>query len=178
MIASGSLGAGPSVSVTIPGALIAAPGTYLLTMQGVCGQSVCQCRLFLVVEECPPGNTNELCGKAVVTCFPGFVNNTPSMGINTAMPAFGIVDVRDRSATSPGTYWAAASGANIYHPAHWNYTNTGLVFGIAIDNQQNFYLSSTTLYGCPSPTFNPFGPGGAAGNAVRRGASIYHHGHI
>jgi len=125
-------------------------------LTGMHSNWVCGCSGF--GEGCSKLDT--LCGKAVVTCFPGY---TAAGVLNTASPAFGIVDIRDRSLASLGAYWSAASGANIHHPAHWNATNVGLVFGIAIDKQHNFYLSSTTVYGCPSTSFNPFGPAGAAG---------------
>lgn len=128
-------------------------------LSGAHSNWVCGCSDF--GEGCSRVDT--LCGKAVVTCFPGWINGQYQNGVDLTSPAFGIVDIRDRSSAPTGAIWTAASGANIHHPPHWTAANVGMVFGIAIDKSHNFYLSSTTLYGCPSPSFNPFGPAGAAG---------------
>ena len=103
----------------------------------------------------------DYCGQAAITCFPGFVNGSPSQGIDMTAPVYGIVDVRDRSGVSPGL-WADRSGGNIYHPAHWNADNLGLVFGMTIDNANNVYVAATTVYGCETTIFDAFttaGPG-------------------
>lgn len=160
-VASGSMSGSP-FNIYFSGNSISTPGTYTLTLSANCGTQRCSCVVRLIVN-CPPEPVDTLCGKAVVTCFPGWNSNNYLLGINAASPTFGIVDIRDRSTATPGAYWAAESGSNIYHPASWNYSKTGLVFGIAIDGVNNFYLTSTTLYGCPNGTFNPFGPAGPAG---------------
>ncbi len=117
------------------------------------------CDTFLIESCGPPIDT--FCGKAVVTCFPSFNNNNPTQGINLNSPVLGIVDIRDRSGQPSGQYWSGASGTNIYHANIWNYQNLGLIFGLALDNQNNIYTSSTTTYGCAFSTGeSPFGPSG------------------
>jgi hypothetical protein len=115
---------------------------------------------FSITVECD--TTSSKCGQAVITCFPGFINNSPAQGIDFAAPVLGIVDIRDRSSISPG-YWNSQSGPNIYHPNSWSAANLGLIFGITIDNSDNVYVSATTIYGCDAADFSAFGPGGASG---------------
>jgi len=97
----------------------------------------------------------DYCGQAAITCFPGFVNGSPSQGIDMTAPVYGIVDVRDRTGVSPGL-WSDRSGSNIYHPSHWNAGNLGLVFGMTIDNSNNVFLAATTVYGCETTIFDAF----------------------
>lgn len=101
------------------------------------------------------------CGEAVITCFPGFqIRGDTSSGINLNDAVLGIVDVRNTEGVSPGSYLANRSGQNIYHPNTWTYNNLGLVFGLAVDRDQNIYAASTTIFGCgfSSQAFSPFGP--------------------
>ncbi len=118
---------------------------------------------LITIMDCDASERN--CGEAAITCFPGFISNNASQPINPTSPVFGIVDVRDRSAASTGTMWAAESGNNIYHPTGaWTYGQLGLVFGLAIDGLDNVYTTATTVYGCEDgANFHPFGPAGAAG---------------
>ena len=112
---------------------------------------------FNLFAQCP---TNiDLCGQAAITCFPG-INNNGTISSNAVL---GIVDIRDRSATTPGALWTAAGGNNINHPSNWNATNLGLVFGLAIGCDKNVYTTATTVYGCQTGNFNPYGPAGPAG---------------
>ncbi|MEN0049262.1 MAG: LamG-like jellyroll fold domain-containing protein [Bacteroidota bacterium] len=102
---------------------------------------------------------NRNCGEAVITCFPGYNGS-----VSKTNPVLGIVDIRDQSSAQVGRYWEEASGDNIHHPAHWNFENLGLVFGLAIDSKDNIYTTATTVYGCESMLDeSPFGPAGAAG---------------
>lgn len=127
---------------------------------------------FTATDECGNASSFQVnitvvcrdCGEAVITCFPGFVNDSYTAGVDPASPVLGIVDVRNLDAYSPGDYAEELSGQNIYHSDEWNFTNMGLVFGLAIDNQNNFYAASSTIYGCsfitPGGTQSAFGPSG------------------
>lgn len=127
---------------------------------------------FTATDEC--GNTSSFqmdvtvvcrnCGEAVISCFPDFVNGNPNAGVHPTSPALGIVDIRNPGAYNPGDYAEGLSGQNIYHPAHWNFTSMGLAFGLAIDNRNNIYAASSTIYGCsfnaPGGAQSAFGPSG------------------
>jgi len=122
-----------------------------------------QCVQTITVA-CNP-DTLRNCGEAVVTCFPGFVNNIYTQPIHPNLPVLGIVDVRDRTGAPLGSsgYWSDAS-SNIYHPAGaWTHSTMGLVFGLAIDGADNIYATTTTVYGCEDGVFQPFGPAGPGG---------------
>jgi hypothetical protein len=127
------------------------------TAKDECGNMV-MCVDTVIVIECVQ-DIRRPCGDAVVTCFPGFVSDNPALGIATAMPVIALVNVNDYAAAPVGSNWPLAS-STIYHPSHWNTSNLGQVFGLAIDANDNIYTSSSTVYGCDSPTFNQDGPGG------------------
>lgn len=122
---------------------------------------------YTATDECGNSYSDQLrvevacrnCGEAVITCFPGFIDPDDSdSGIKVESAVVGIVDIRNREGISPGTYLEDRSGDNIYHPSSWNYQNLGLVFGLAIDQSQNIYAASTTLFGCNINGQSAFGP--------------------
>lgn len=135
--------------------------TITYTVLDVCGNTA-SCSFSFFVE-CDPNTFDGFeCGQAVVTCFSGFLNNTPANGIDPNAAVFALVDLRDQSGAIPGNYWQSASTSKIYHAPGWNAANMGQVFGIATAPNNEIYLTSTTVYGC-QPDFNPFGPAGASG---------------
>ncbi|MFK7936396.1 MAG: T9SS type A sorting domain-containing protein [Saprospiraceae bacterium] len=121
------------------------------------------CQLDL--EECPK-RFNFTCGMAVATCFSGFNASNYTSGVNTGGYVAGIYDVRDHSTASPGDYWSTASMGSIHH-AGWTADNLGQIFGLAMDDNNMVYVTSTTVYGCENMisgnTYSPFGPAGEAG---------------
>ena len=98
-------------------------------------------------------------GQAVVTCFSGFNPGSPLTIKNDYV--LGVMDVREH-ATAP-----LGSVANWMPPkAHpvtadsltWMADSMGQVFGVAIDDEGNFYVTATTVYGQ-----RPFGNAGSGG---------------
>ncbi|MEM9681285.1 MAG: HYR domain-containing protein, partial [Bacteroidota bacterium] len=169
-----ALGSCPIILVgqTPPAGTLVSENTTVTVTKGT-GSATSSCDFNLIVEkDCTPASRN--CGEAVITCFPGFNSNDIGDGIDENAPVLGIVDIRDQSNALRGAVWEEQSGSNIYHPTpsnesdpskHWTYKNMGLVFGLAIDGEDNIYTTATTVYGC---SFNesgdsPFGPAGAAG---------------
>ncbi|MEO5907203.1 MAG: HYR domain-containing protein, partial [Saprospiraceae bacterium] len=120
---------------------------------------------FTVTVNCESEPSLVHCGQAVVTCFSGF-NNPANFwsGVNQNAPVVALVDVRDHSTATPGTWWTQASASEYSDPT-WTPQNLGQVFGIAIDQNDNIYVAASSIYTCntTSPfTYNPFttsGPG-------------------
>ncbi len=105
------------------------------------------------------------CGQAVVTCFSGF--NSPTSfwsGVNQNAPVVALVDIRDHSTGTPGTWWQQPSATEYSHPT-WTPQNLGQVFGIAIDQNDDIFVAASSIYTCNTTTpitYNPFtaaGPG-------------------
>jgi hypothetical protein len=111
--------------------------------------------LFLLLKAVPFFSQTTFfdCGKAVATCFPGYVNNDPNQGVANSF-VVAMFDVRDRSAASPATPW----NPPVFHDNSWKTANLGTVFGAAIDKLQNVYLSASSVYSA-----TVFGPAGAGG---------------
>lgn len=55
-----------------------------------------------------------------------------------------IIKSRNTTSATPGSVW---NSAGWYSNANWTTANLGNVFGIAIDQAKNIYLSSTSVYG-------------------------------
>ncbi|MCC6724159.1 MAG: hypothetical protein IT258_06575, partial [Saprospiraceae bacterium] len=88
------------------------------------------------------------CGQAVVTCYS---NSNPGGDV------MGIVDVRNYQSATPLVHWPAPM---IHHP-DWKAARMGEVFGIAIDKDNNIYVTATNVY----QNLSSFYPSGSAGKA-------------
>lgn len=146
------------------------------------------CTSFLFVQNLSAQQQHPECGEAVVTCFSGF--NTPTnylSGVNQNAPVMALVDVRDHSTGTLGTWWQVASASEYSDPS-WTPQNLGQVFGIAIDGNNDIFVAASTIYTCATTSpyaYNPFttlgGPGavykingitGAVTNYVTTGAFV------
>ena len=91
------------------------------------------------------------CGQAVVTCY---------SGSNPSGHVLGIKNIRDKSIAQIGSNWTPP--VSFAHP-DWTSSVLGEVFGIAIDENYNIYLSATIAYetiGIPPISFGAGGGGG------------------
>ncbi len=95
-------------------------------------------------------------GKAVISCFSGFINNTPNQGVDNSAPVLGIVDIRNHDTAPRGSNWAAANKTS---SPDWNATNMGQIFGLAIDSDGDIFATATSVYGTDYD-YGPAGPGG------------------
>ncbi|MEO6131395.1 MAG: HYR domain-containing protein, partial [Saprospiraceae bacterium] len=120
---------------------------------------------FTVTVQCETVPSLVHCGQAVITCFSGF--NTPAnywSGVNINGPVMALIDVRDHSTATPGTWWTQASASEYADPS-WTPQNLGQVFGIAIDQNEDIYVAASSIYTCSTTSpfaYNPFtasGPG-------------------
>ncbi len=146
------------------------------------------CTSFLFVQKLSAQQQHPECGEAVVTCFSGF--NTPTnylSGVNQNAPVMALVDVRDHSTGTAGTWWTTASASEYSDPS-WTPQNLGQIFGIAIDGNNDIFVAASTIYTCATTSpynYNPFttsgGPGavykingvtGAVTNYVTTGAFV------
>ncbi len=98
-------------------------------------------------------------GQAVVTCFSGLDPGPPLTVKNDYV--LGIVDVREHGTAPLGNVsnWMPPMA----HPATadsvtWMADSMGQVFGVAIDDEGNIYVTATTVYGQ-----RPFGNAGSGG---------------
>jgi len=85
------------------------------------------------------------CGQIVGTCFSGA---SPSGHV------MGVMDVRDKTGAPLGSNWMPP----MQSLPNWDANRMGEVFGLAIDNSNNIYVTATTVYGN-----HPFGPAGGGG---------------
>jgi hypothetical protein len=108
------------------------------------------------------------CGEAVITCFGGFQDGSSVYGcgnqLNPGGAVVAIVDVRDNDDAPRGINWHAAPRR--YFPMG-TAADLGQVFGLALDQSQNVYVTASTVYGrfdetCPSDP-NIWGPAGSGG---------------
>ncbi|MCC6412233.1 MAG: PKD domain-containing protein [Saprospiraceae bacterium] len=123
--------------------------TYVVT--DWCGNiSTC---LFTVNVSCPPPTFPGFeCGQAFVTCY-SLIDPAVPDGYSVAM-----VDVRDAGNAPLLQNWAPPS----YHHPDWKRSTLGEVFGLAMDENQNVYVSATKIYAGMS-NYSAEGVGGAAG---------------
>ncbi len=84
-------------------------------------------------------------GQAVVTCS----------SEDPAGPVVGIIDVRDRTGVAKGLNWEAP----MYKHPSWTREQLGNVFGVAIRNNGDIYITATDHYG-PAGSYGPGGAGG------------------
>lgn len=142
-VASGTMASSPFIAF-FNGNSISTAGIYTLTLAATCGTQRCTCVVRLVVD-CPL-TANDLCGKAVVSCFSGFVNNNPSNGV-ADRNVLAVVDVRNHASAPLGANWENATDTKFMFP-NWTSGNLGQIFGIDIDDASNIvYAASTTIYG-------------------------------
>ena len=140
--------------------------TVVWTVVDDCG-NVDTCSMMVTVE-CEPEDRPPFCGWAAATCFGGFCNPCdPSTGVDPAAFVFGLVDVKNYSAATPGQQW----GAPMIHVPGTTAGDIGQVFGLTIDKNDCIYLAATSTYddlgaaSCdpaayPNPLFGPAGTGG------------------
>jgi len=82
---------------------------------------------------CPSDTLDFKCGEAVITCYSG---SDPSGHV------MGIKNVRDKSGAPLGANWLPP----VYMHPDWVVERMGEVFGVAIDNSNNIYLTATSVY--------------------------------
>ncbi len=131
---------------------------------------------------CPPNNFAALpvdCGESVVSCFGGFLNNNPGLGLDPNGYVLALVDTRNPPPPIPGGLnWCTGMWHNDTAPPgqRWTAANLGQIFGVTLDDATppNIYVSASTVYGgpglysnCTSPLptggLSIFGPGGSGG---------------
>ncbi|MBK9338120.1 MAG: HYR domain-containing protein [Lewinellaceae bacterium] len=89
------------------------------------------------------------CGQAIITCY-GATGNDVVLGLK---------DIRDNNTFSnPNPQNANTVVPMMMHPT-WTRDNLGQVFGIAIDNNSNVYVSQTTVYNSQPDLFGALGAG-------------------
>ncbi|MBP7238726.1 MAG: T9SS type A sorting domain-containing protein [Saprospiraceae bacterium] len=103
---------------------------------------------FTVTVLCPNQDLLFKCGMAVVTCFSGYVPNSPTLAQPNG-PVLALVDIRNHSTAPLGINWYAVSSSptGVVHLPNWESKDMGQIFGVTIDDFYNVYTSSTTMYG-------------------------------
>ena len=100
-------------------------------------------------------------GVASVTCFSGSINDSSHITLFPDNYVFGLIDLRTPPPARIGRNW----NAPMYHHPSWTARNLGQVFGVALDDTGNIYVTATSMYGLPTNfntvgVFGPAGPGG------------------
>lgn len=97
---------------------------------------------------------------AIATCFA----DQPSD------PVLVVIDLKNQAGAPLDTSWDASSNppTAFYHAANWTKANLGNVFGLALDNGGNIYLTATSSYFFDA--FPPAGPGAVYRVAAGSGA--------
>ncbi len=111
-------------------------------------------------------------GMAVVSCFSGIGNNNAGQVQSPNGTVLAIFDIRDPQGngapSNPSAQWAAAS-AGAYHPANWNATNMGEIFGVSIEEGATAPAIFATTTGITSIALMSLSPkfGGTGGEVFR-----------
>lgn len=91
------------------------------------------------------------CGQIVGTCFSGF---DASWNFDPNGHVMGVMDVRDKSSAPLGSNWIPA----MQSLPNWDANRMGQIFGLAVDNNYNIFVTATKVYGN-----YPFGSAGGGG---------------
>lgn len=100
-------------------------------------------------------------GVATVTCFSGYVTVNSDIIIAPNDYVLGLIDIRTPPIAMLGRSWTPP----MYHHPSWTGRNLGQIFGLALDDNGNIYVTATSMYGLPNNIMAPgvFGPGGSGG---------------
>lgn len=122
-----------------------------------------------------PWGANMQRGIAAVSCgAPSEDASGMAIPANLA-PTFGLFDLRNPGATDYGPcgisspLWFAPQ----YHHSSWNARDLGNVFGIALDENNNIYVTAHGLYGAYRPLHHRYGNIGGGATNLNAAGTVY-----
>jgi hypothetical protein len=121
-------------------------------------------------------------GIAAVTCGAPASDGTGTPIPAASAPTFGLVDLRNPSASDYGPCNPAGPfgplttpiwDASQYHHPSWNAKDLGNVFGLAIDNRDDVYVAAHGLYGTYRPLHHRYGDIGGGASDLNAAGTVY-----